>query len=360
MVIIILLAFSLLVYLFLQSARFGTVSTGSRRERINASPNFRNGKFQNLSFTPDIKEGVSYFTVIKEFLFDKSARNIPTHVVPSKKTNLYDLDRNANVLIWFGHSSYFMQIDGIKFLVDPVFSGSASPVSFTTRSFKGTDVYTADEIPDIDFLLITHDHWDHLDYQSVSRLKGKVKKVITGLGTGAHLERWGYDPSVIIEEDWNKKITLGDGFELHTTPARHFSGRGLKRNQALWMSYVLQTPSMKIYIGGDSGYDSHFKMIGEKYGPFDLAILECGQYHEYWKYIHMLPHEVPKAAADLNARVLMPVHWAKFSLALHDWDEPIEKVVVHASQIGMATLTPMIGEIVDLKTPLTEGIAWWK
>jgi len=260
--------------------------------------------------------------------------------------------------VWFGHSSYYLQIDGKKMLIDPVMSGSASPVSFTTRSFVGGDVYTTDDIPAIDYLFITHDHWDHLDYQTVTKLKSKVGKVITGLGTGAHLEAWGYSPSDIIEKDWNEEVVLDSGFIVTTAPARHFSGRGLKRNKSLWTSFIVKTPTLKIFIGGDSGYDTHYKTIGENHGPFDLAILECGQYNAYWKYIHMMPEETVQAALDLNAKRLFPVHWGKFSLALHDWDEPIIKVVEESIKKNLPLVHPMIGEPVYLNDSL-EYKKWW-
>ncbi|WP_246343771.1 MBL fold metallo-hydrolase [Adhaeribacter radiodurans] len=345
--------------LFLQHPKFGKHASGARLEGIKQSPHFKEGKFQNLSYTPDLAEGASYYRVMKEFFFNKSSRNVPATVLPSQKTDLLNLPQDQDVLVWFGHSSYFIQLDGKRILVDPIFSGSASPVKFTTPSFKGSDVYTVDDIPDIDYLLISHDHWDHLDYETVLKLKPKVIKVITGLGTGAHLEYWGYAPDRIIEKDWNEEVPLEDGFMVYTTPGRHFSGRGLKRNQSLWTSFVLKTPSMKIFIGGDSGYDTHFKTIGDTYGPFDLAILECGQYNAYWKYIHMMPEEVVQAAQDLGSTKLFPVHWAKFSLALHAWDEPIIRVTAEAQRRQMPLLHPMIGEAVPLKE--TKSFTrWWE
>jgi L-ascorbate metabolism protein UlaG (beta-lactamase superfamily) len=236
-------------------------------------------------------------------------------------------------------------------LVDPVLSGTASPVKFTTRSFKGADVYTTDDIPPIDYLFITHDHWDHLDYETLVKLKPKIGKVLTGLGTGAHLEHWGFDAKKIIEKDWNEEVLLEEGFTINTTPARHFSGRSFKRNGSLWLSFVLTTPTKKIFLGGDSGYDTHFAAIGKQFGPFDLAILENGQYNKHWKLIHMMPEEVVQAAEDLQAKMLLPVHWGKFSLALHAWDEPIQRVTAEAKRKGMPIIHPMIGEAVDLKEP---------
>lgn len=357
--IAIVIAFILLVYVFMQQPKFGKLPSDERLQKIKSSPNFRDGKFQNLSFTPDLAEGETMLKVMKKILFQKDKRNKPTDIIPSQKTDLLNLASDENVIVWFGHSSYFMQLDGKKFLIDPVFSGAASPIPATTRSFPGSDVYTTDDIPQIDYLIISHDHWDHLDYDTVVKLKPKVKTVITGLGTGAHLERWGFDAKIIIEEDWNEKIDLADGFTINTTPARHFSGRTFKRNQAIWLSFVLQTPTRKIFLGGDSGYDTHFAKIGADFGPFDLAILECGQYNLSWKNIHLLPEEMIPAATDLKAKMLMPVHWGKFALAIHAWDEPITKVTEAAKAANLPLLTPMIGEKANLDIPKVYE-EWWK
>ena len=337
---------------------FGKKSTGERLEKIKNSPNYKDGQFQNLSHTPDLTDGAGYFTVLKDFLFGKSKRSKPAGRLPSQKTNLLTLEPGENILVWFGHSSYFMQVDGKTILVDPVLSGSASPIKFTTTSYKGSDVYTANDFPAIDYLFISHDHWDHLDYSTILKLKSKIKKVITGLGTGAHLEHWGFDKKIILEKDWNEEIILDKGFIVNTNPGRHFSGRGLKRNLALWMSFVLTTPNMKIFIGGDSGYDAHFKTIGDTYGPFDLAILECGQYNRYWKHIHMMPEEVVQAGIDLKTKKIFPVHWGKFSLSLHAWDEPVTRVTAEANKKNMHIITPMIGEAVNLQN-FTPSNDWW-
>jgi L-ascorbate metabolism protein UlaG (beta-lactamase superfamily) len=347
------------VTIFMRQPQFGKLSTGAELDKIKNSPNFRKGRFQNINYTPDLKEGVGYLTVMRKFFFGKSKRSRPGSTLPSVKVDLYTLPPDKNVLIWFGHSSYVMQVDGKKFLVDPVFSGNASPLNFTTKSFKGSDVYTVDDIPVIDYLFITHDHWDHLDYRTILKLRPKIKKIITGLGVAAHLERWNFNKNIIIEKDWNEEIILDPEFIVNTTSGRHFSGRTFKRNQSLWMSFALTTPTMKIFIGGDSGYDTHFKTIGEKFGPFDLAILECGQYHEYWQYIHMMPEEVVQAAQDIQTKKFIAVHWAKFSLSLHDWDEPIIRVVAESKRKNVFIITPMIGEEVDLRSS-TRLKEWWK
>ncbi len=345
--------------IFFMQPQFGKLPSGERQKRIERSPNYKDGHFQNLSHTPNLKEGVSMARVFYEFFFNKSKRTKPKNPLPSQKVNLHGLTPDENVVVWFGHSSYFMQVDGKKILVDPVFSGNASPVKFTTKAFAGADVYSVGDMPEIDILIITHDHWDHMDYETILKLKPKVKKVVTGLGTALHLEVWGYNMAVVEEKDWNETIDLDRGFTLYTTPARHFAGRTFTRNKAMWMSFVLQTPSYKIFIGGDSGYDFFFKEIGNKFGPFDFAILECGQYNEYWHYIHMLPEEVVTAAHDLKAKYLLPVHWAKFSLGLHDWDEPIKRVTVAAEKQGMPIITPMIGEKINLDDPQVFR-KWWE
>lgn len=361
MYILLLLAVLVIaVIVFLQQPKFGRLPSGARLEKIEKSANYRDGQFQNLNHTPDLAEGVSYYTVFKEFFFEKSKRNKPEDTLPSQKTDLLNLNPEENIVVWFGHSSYFIQANGKTMLIDPVFSGSASPVSFTTNAYPGSDVYTADDIPDIDYLFISHDHWDHLDYDTILKLKSRIKKIICSLGTGEHFEYWGFDPAIITEKDWNETVTLDDGFVVHTTPSRHFSGRGIKRNKALWTSYVLKTPTLNLYLGGDSGYDSHFKKIGDTFGPFDVAFLECGQYNEYWKYIHMMPEQVVTAAQELQAKRLMPVHWGKFSLGLHDWDEPIKRVTAEAEKENLPLLTPMIGEKASLNDTTQVYTKWWE
>lgn len=360
LIVIVMIVLAGAVYLYMQQPQFGKAPTGERLARIQQSPNYKDGQFQNQSATPSFTDGANFFTVMGNFLFSKNKNSLPPAALPSQKTNLLQLNPQEDVLVWFGHSSYFIQLQGKKILVDPVFSGNASPLSFTTKSFEGSDVYTVADLPTIDYLFISHDHYDHLDYKTMVQLQPKVNKIITGLGVGAHLEHWGFDPSIIIEKDWNETAQLEDGLKVHTAPARHFSGRGLKRNGSLWLSFVLQGPGTSIYIGGDSGYDQHFKSIGEKWGPFDLAILESGQYNKSWKYIHLMPKEVVQAAHDLKAQKLMAVHWGKFSLSVHDWNEPIIQVSALSKQTKLPLLTPMIGETVNLKDSTKTFNNWWE
>lgn len=356
-VISILLTIALATIFIINQEKFGEKPSGERLKQIRQSPNFRDGEFQNQSFTPTFAEDVSKFEMIRDGIFKISKRKASETSLPSVKTDLKKLNPAKDLLIWFGHSSYFMQIDGKRILVDPVFSGHASPFSFMVKSFKGSDVYSPEDFPGIDYLLITHDHWDHLDYKTVTKLK--VDKIITGLGVGAHLELWGFAHDQITELDWNQTAKLASSFVVTATPGRHFSGRGFKPNQSIWCSFVLQTSSKKILIGGDSGYDTHFAKIGANHGPFDLALLECGQYNKSWKYIHMMPEQTVQAAIDLKAKVLMPVHWGKFALALHAWDEPIIRVTKEAHRLNVPIIHPTIGEKVDLNN-LDEQGEWWK
>jgi L-ascorbate metabolism protein UlaG (beta-lactamase superfamily) len=355
---LIVLILCLAVILFFRQPKFGTIPNGQRLERIRNSLHYRNGKFRNLSNTPQITNDKGFGQMTKEYFSAKNKK--PEIVIPTQKTDLNSLDLNEEIIVWFGHSSYFIQINGKKVLVDPVFSGNASPFSFSVKAFEGTDVYSVDDIPQIDYLIITHDHWDHLDYKTVVQLKQKVKKVITGLGVGSHLERWGYNPKKIHEMDWFEKTYFNNGFVFHATPARHFSGRGLIHKKTLWASFVMQTPTAKIFIGGDGGYDSHFKEIGEKFGEIDLAILENGQYNQSWKYIHMMPEQVLQAAKDLKAKCFLPVHSMKFALANHAWDTPLKTIKELNKWEKLSMLTPMIGEKVKLNDKAQSFKNWWE
>lgn len=338
--------------------KFGKAPDGERLEQIQKSPHFKNGKFENLSKTPQITSETGKFKVFYDFIFKKPPRHKPKDVIPSVKTDLLKLSPDSNVLVWFGHSSCFLQVDGKRILVDPVFSGKASPV-MGIRSFKGTDIYSVADMPDIDYLLITHDHYDHLDYRTVRKLKPKTRLVICGLGVGSHMELWGYNKSKILEKDWNETVELEDGFSVHTTPARHFSGRGFSRNNTLWLSFVLITPKRKIFFSGDGGYDSHFADIGRKFGPFDLAILENGQYNMNWRYIHHFPEQVLQTAGDLNARRIFPVHSSKFALGKHPWDEPLVKITEFNKSFNIPLITPKIGELVNLDDEHQKFRQWW-
>lgn len=297
--------------------------------------------------------------VLIEFFFRKSPRTKPKNPIPTEYTELNQLP-HGEYLVWFGHSSYYLQTAGLKFLIDPVMSGHASPLAGVTKAFAGTDPYQVKDLPDLDYLLISHDHYDHLDYETVEALQPKVKKVVCGLGVGAHLEKWGFTEAQIIEVDWHDVVKINAETQLHILPARHFSGRLFTRNNTLWVSFLLETDKKKIYLGGDSGYDKHFKAIGDQFGPIDLAILENGQYNPAWHEIHFLPGENLQAALDLKAKSLMPVHSGKFDLALHDWDEPLKEIMRRNEAYGFPLITPKIGELVRLDDSSQKFKHWWE
>ncbi|HWZ21957.1 MAG TPA: MBL fold metallo-hydrolase [Cytophagaceae bacterium] len=351
---------TLAVYFFLQTAVFGKRPEGARLERIKKSPNYIDGVFQYPENTPLMTKEASYLKMI-QLQFVKDEAREPIVPLPSVKTDLKKPPVSNFVITWFGHSSYLIQLNGKNILVDPVFGKAASPVEFIgAKRFPGTEIYTLEDMPPLDVVIFSHDHYDHLDYEVVSKLNSSAAKLYMPLGVGAHLESWGIDTGKITELDWWEKVEIAPGFVLTSTPARHFSGRGLTdRGKTLWTSYVLQTDSAKLYIGGDSGYGPHFKEIGEKYGPFDITILECGQYHPYWPLIHMTPEETVQAHLDLKGNVLFPVHWGKFALAFHPWREPIERLLAEATKKSVNVTTPLIGEQILPGSNLPES-KWWR
>ncbi len=360
--IVLIAVLGITTFLYMKQAKFGKAPSGEHLQQITESHNYRDGMFKNISETPDLSPGHSYLSVLKDQFFTSHPRTAPKDVIPSEKVDLFEIPEDENVLVWFGHSSYYLQLDGIKILVDPVFSGNASPIPGTVRSFKGTDRYTPDDIPEVDFLIISHDHYDHLDYKTITTLESKVKNVICGLGVGSHFEHWGYSSEKIKEQDWNQTLQVDSGFSIHTLPARHFSGRGFSRKNTLWASYLIESPSMKIYVGGDSGYDSFFTEIGDKFGPIDLVILDNGQYNDAWKEIHMHPEQVVQAAHDLKAKQLFPVHSSKYVLATHSWDEPLKEVTRLNQESGnpIPLFTPLIGTKVNLDESSFDFSQWWE
>ena len=355
---LLIILISTVLYYFVHPI-FGGSFKGARLERMKQSPNFKDGVFHNLEVTPSLKSDVNMSALLWDFLFNKNPHLKPIDVLPAIPCDLQHLPAD-DVLIWFGHSSYLLKIEGKLILVDPVFSQNASPIPGSNKAFKMSVDYATMVIPKIDYLFISHDHYDHLDYETVVKLRDKVGQVICGLGVGAHFEAWGYKTTQLIEGDWYEQIKLQPDFQVTFTPARHFSGRRFTRNNTLWTSFVLKTAKYNLFLGGDSGYGKHFKTIGEQFGPFDLAILENGQYNDAWHYIHSLPEEWAAETKDLNARVTLPVHSSKFALAMHDWKEPVEKFYEIAHKDHIRLLTPRIGEMVYLNKLDTVYAPWWR
>nr|WP_294900661.1 MBL fold metallo-hydrolase [uncultured Pedobacter sp.] len=356
MLIYIGLAFALLAFMFisfLNKAVFGVQPDVSKFENL---PNFKVGSFQNQSPTPMMTEDGSYWKIIKEMLNKPKDVN-PSATLPVIKTDLKNLDLHTNSIVWFGHSSYLLIVDGKRILVDPVLY-KASPINLFGKPYKMSYRYKPEDFPEIDILVITHDHYDHLDYKAVRKLSPKVKNVITSKGVDEHLKLWRYKQQQLIALNWNDKAII-EGFEFTCLPARHFSGRKFKRGETLWSSFALKTPHSNIYLGGDSGYDTHFKEIGEKHGPFNLAILECGQYGKYWPLIHMLPEETLQASKDLKASALLPVHWGKFSLSTHSWTAPIERLTTANADEAQNIFTPQIGAVLKFEAE-NKTEKWWR
>ena len=363
-VLLSLLAFVLILagitFFYLKKPQFGALPTGERLSQIEKSAHYKDGHFHNEIEKPTITEGYSIAGEIYETLFKSHPRTTPIDAIPSIKTNLFNLPIDSNLVIWFGHSSCLIQLDGKRILIDPIFSQRASPLPWGPKAYKGSDIYSPADIPPIDYLIISHDHYDHLDYQTVVAIKDKVKHVICGLGVGAHFERWSYPREKIIEKDWNEQVKVDSNYFIATTPTHHDSGRALQSAKTLWMSYVIQSPSTKIYYSGDGGYDKHYAEIGKKYGPIDLAIIENGQYDVAWHAVHNLPEEVLQAAKDLKAKRLLPVHSSKFTLGKHPWDEPLIKISALIKTTDIALLTPMIGEVVNLNNNKQQFKQWWR
>jgi L-ascorbate metabolism protein UlaG (beta-lactamase superfamily) len=254
-----------------------------------------------------------------------------------------------------------VEIAGKTLLLDPMLGHTPSPIPFTgSRRYSGQLPFELGELPAIDAVIISHDHYDHLDYGSIQRLKSIVQRFIVPLGVGAHLESWGVPKSAIEEHGWGDAFEYG-GLKLVCMPARHFSGRSVGgADSTLWCSWIIDSGSERIFFSGDSGYGPHFREIGETYGPFDLTMMDCGQYDDRWPGVHMRPEEAVQAHLDVNGKRLVPIHWAAFTLAVHDWSEPAERVLQAAKQRGIQLATPRIGEPVPVRSAEYPAEAWWQ
>jgi L-ascorbate metabolism protein UlaG (beta-lactamase superfamily) len=347
----------------LHQVKFGQDPSGSRLASLQASPNFRSGEFHNTLPTPTLAEGQSTLRILWENLFSKTERLRPQQPLPIVRLDLRDqmvLDRDQDTVIWLGHSSFYIQLGGRRILVDPVFSDHGSPLSFANKIFPGTDLYTAADMPEIDYLIVSHDHWDHLDHATVTALMPKVKNVVCPLGVAAHFEHWGYPTEKLHEADWKSALRFQNGFTIHVTPARHYSGRGLTKNKTLWAGFVLETPQHRIFLSGDTGYGPHFADIARIFDGFDLVAIDGGQYDPRWPLIHMTPEEAVRAAEELRAKSMMLAHVGRFSIASHPWDEPFKRVVEASKNKKFRLVTPKIGEPLRLDGMGQAFDSWWE
>lgn len=342
---------------------FGTRPSEDEKKKFGQSSHYNSeeGIFQNRrpDLVKEMRKRAFSFKMLKDFFSDGVDRT-PSKPLPEIKPDITAfLQPSADLkVIWFGHSSFILNFSGKIILVDPVFSGSAAPLKFLVKRFQ-QPVLEMKDLPQIDYVLISHDHYDHLDMASVQFFKDKKAKFITPLGVGAHLRGWGIEGSRITEMDWWQDVKL-DGLEIIATPAQHFSGRsGLRDNETLWASWVLRNEKLNIYFSGDSGYDTHFKEIGEKYGPFDIAFMESGQYNVLWKEVHMLPEEAIQAYFDLKAKRFFPVHWGMFKLALHTWYDPIAQLQKAVTEKGVNLVSPKLGQTVIVNDDYKNEV-WWE
>ncbi|HDR7659321.1 MULTISPECIES: MBL fold metallo-hydrolase [Bacillus] len=284
----------------------------------------------------------------------RPVKNLPT--VLSNKNN-----ESLESLTWFGHSASLLKIEGKTLLLDPMFGDASSPFPlFNSKRYSGVFSLEREELQEIDAIIISHNHYDHLNYKSIMQLKDRAKHFYVPTGVAQYLMKWGVSPSKISEHNWWDEIAF-DNIKLVCAPARHFSGRSMTdRDCSLWCSWLILGQETKVFFSGDSGYAPHFKEIGDKYGPFDLTLMECGQYDTRWSAIHMLPEETVQAHIDVKGELLLPIHWGAFTLALHEWSDPIERVTKEAKRLGVNIATPQMGESITLKSTDYPSSAWWR
>jgi len=355
----ILIILSFLIFIFLNfSPVFGASPDKNSKIIIENSKNFIAGKFLNLK--SDYKNTSSFSdssvknTTLMSLLSPPKDKN---PIAPLPTIQFQGDTLTEGKFVWLGHSTLLMNIEGLIVMTDPVFN-RASPVPIFGKPFAYEQPINIGDLPKVDVVIISHDHYDHLDAKAIKDLSQSVDRFLVPLGVKAHLERWGVDANRINELDWHDSEDYKN-IKFTLTPAQHFSGRGLtNRNSTLWGSWIVSSERIRAYFSGDGGYSETFKELGERYGPFDIAFIENGAYNTDWSQVHMFPHETVQANIDLKSNVLFPIHWSKFDLAFHPWDEPIIRITKEAKKRNINIATPMIGEVFDL-TNLPKN-PWWE
>jgi L-ascorbate metabolism protein UlaG (beta-lactamase superfamily) len=326
------------------------------RPTVAGSPQFADGKFHNRMATPALPPASARKGLLRQMHEDRHV-GLPGGPVPLARPE-FPAEAAELAATWFGHATALLEVDGRRVLVDPVWSSrvSPSPLLGPTRLHPMPAALT--ELPPVDAVLISHDHYDHLDLPTVRALvRSQSAPFVVPIGIGSHLRGWGVPEDRIVELDWDGSATIG-GLTLTCTEARHFSGRFFSRDTTLWASWVIAGPRHRVFFGGDTGYTPAFAELGARLGPFDLTLLPVGAYNDAWHAIHMDPEEAMRAHGDLGGQVLLPIHWATFNLAFHRWAEPVERVLAAAKKSGAQVVVPVPGQRIDVLDP-PELEDWW-
>jgi L-ascorbate metabolism protein UlaG (beta-lactamase superfamily) len=340
------------------AAQLGGKVSGARRTRVEASPQFSAGKFRNTVPTSTTVNFATFRRAVAGAVTGARQPRRPHQPVPLVSTP--GMDARGLHVTWYGHSTAMIEIEGHRVLLDPVWSERCSPSSLAGPRRLHQPPVPLRELPGLDAVVISHDHYDHLDMATIRRLAGLQAAVlfVVPLGVGAHLERWGVPGSRVVELDWNESVRVA-GIELIATPARHFSGRGFSRDETLWASWVIKGPTRRAFYSGDTGYFPGFAQIGEQHGPFDVTLVQIGAYAEAWADIHMVPEDGVATHLDVRGGLMIPVHWATFTLAPHGWSEPVERTWSEAKARGVRLAVPRPGERVGVDNP-PDIDAWWQ
>ena len=345
------------------SAQFGGKASKEKMKQYESSPNYLDGKFVNQA---EFNMAMDCHSVEKMMV---EMFNPDPNIAPKKNLSVIKMDSlditqypdSMTRVTWFGHSTALLEIEGKKVLFDPVFGQYASPHPWLGRKRYNEEMpISIEKLPTIDAVIISHDHYDHLDYESIAELNSKTAQFFVPLGVGNHLAKWGVSWDKINEMDWWDETTLDD-LTIACTPSRHMSGRGMSDQFAtLWGSWVIKGASKSIFFSGDGGYGTRFQQIGEKYGPFDLSLIECGQYNNLWADVHMTPEETVQAGIDLQSKLTMPIHWGSFTLATHSWTDPIKRVTKESKRLHVSISTPQIGESISVGSSDFPISQWWE
>jgi len=355
---------SLIGFLFIKlSPQFGGLATEAELQAYAETGHFENGMFINdqaINMTMDCH---SIQKMLRE-TFQPDPNVAPKENLQINKITAESILNRPDSLVrltWFGHSTFLVEIEGKNILLDPVFGQYAAPHPWLGRKRYHREMPIAiADLPTIDAVIISHDHYDHLDYKSISQLKNKTERFFVPLGVDSHLERWGIEEAKISKMDWWEEKQFKE-LSIAFTPSRHMSGRRLNDQYAtLWGSWVLRGKTKNIYFSGDGGYGKHFTTIGEKYGPFDIALMECGQYNQLWADVHLMPEQTVVAAQEVKTQMMVPIHWGSFTLATHSWTDPIERVTKQAQIMNMPIATPQIGEPIVVGHSDFPRSEWWK